>query len=191
MGRKAPVKVRIFARPHTLPAKASIAHQFARIAVLQSGADALRQPSGTPRKVTMVSSCPARFADRRRARDTIPPLPPATARRRCGAAKAITASCCQRYPYCAVPPRTPMREKRTLPNRAPKPAETATALYPAATAYGLRPTPANSPGGGSYRGGLPVLQRRKREFTDLIARAGSGSIAAVLRNLATKKPSQS
>ncbi|SSL93829.1 Uncharacterised protein [Klebsiella pneumoniae] len=31
------------------------------------------------------------------------------------------------------------------------------------------PLQANSPGGGSYRGGLPVLQRRKREFTDLIA----------------------
>ena len=31
------------------------------------------------------------------------------------------------------------------------------------------PLQANSPGGGSYRGGLPVLQGRKREFTDLIA----------------------
>ena len=31
------------------------------------------------------------------------------------------------------------------------------------------PHQANSAGGGSYRGGLPALQRRKREFADLIA----------------------
>lgn len=47
-----------FARPHTLPAKFSIAHQFARIAVLQSGADALRRAQRNAPKVTMVSSCP-------------------------------------------------------------------------------------------------------------------------------------
>ena len=120
----------------------------------------------------MVSSCRARFADRRRARDTIPPLPPATARRRAAAAKAITASCCQRYPLlCSSAGRTPMRKSAPCRTGAPKPAETATALYPAATAYGLRPT--QQPGGGSYRGGLPVLQRRKREFTDLIAAPGA------------------
>ncbi len=62
MGRKAPVKSAHFLRGLTpCRQKFSIAHQFARIAVLQSGADALRRgPAGRPRKVTMVSSCPVR-----------------------------------------------------------------------------------------------------------------------------------
>lgn len=148
MGRKAPVKSAHFLRGLTpCRQKFSIAHQFARIAVLQSGADALRQAQRDaleghngfilPRRGLRIDVAPAipflRFLLRQ--------LEGALRR-----GKGDNRLMLPAVPLlCSSARRTPMREKRTLPNRAPKPAETATALYPAATAYGLRPTPGQQP----------------------------------------------
>ncbi len=121
-GEKRQSKVRIFARPHTLPAKFSIAHQFARIAVLQSGADALRQAQRNaleghngfilPRRGLRIDVAPAipflRFLLRQ--------LEGALRR-----GKGDNRLMLPAVPLlCSSARRTPMREKRTLPNRGSK-----------------------------------------------------------------------
>ncbi len=169
MGRRASQKCAFFARPHTLPAKSfPCAHQCRADSCSSVGSRrASPGPAGRPGRSQWFHPAQARFADRRRARDTILPLPPATARKaRCGAAKAITASCCQRYPYWCSSARRADARKRTLPNRGSKASGNSHSslsrchsVWPAShrpTAWRRR-----------YRGGLPVLQRRKREFTDL------------------------
>lgn len=146
--KSASQKVRIFcAASHLAGKKFSIAHQFARIAVLQSGADALRQAQRDaleghngfilPRRGLRIDVAPAipffRFLLRQLE----------------GALRRGKGD--NRLMLPAVPLIVQLRQARrcekSAPCRtgAPKPAETATALYPAATAYGLRPTPGQQP----------------------------------------------
>ncbi len=144
-GEKRQSKVRIFARPHTLPAK--VFHRAPVRADSCSSVGSRRaspRPSGTPWKVTMVSSCP-----RRGLRIDVAPAIPFLRfllRQLEGALRRGKGD--NRLMLPAVPlivqlRRCARRCEKSAPCRtgAPKPAETATALYPAATAYGLRPTP--------------------------------------------------
>ena len=78
-------------------------------------------PAGRPGRSQWFHPARARFADRRRARDTIPPLPPATARRPAAAGKGDNRLMLPAVPFIVqLRRRTPMREKRTLPNRGSK-----------------------------------------------------------------------
>lgn len=165
--------MRIFcAASHLAGKKFSIAHQFARIAVLQSGADALRQAQRNaleghngfilPRRGLRIDVAPAipflRFllrqlegALRRGKGDNRLMLPavPLIVQFRQAHADARKAHLAEQG----------LQSQRKQPQL----------FIPLPQRMACVPLQANSPGGGSYRGGLPVLQRRKREFTDLIA----------------------